>query len=160
MRQSIEYLQDAIEKLGVENDVQAAAALRISKQALSHYRTGTRIMDDFACIMVAKVLGIDGMEIIAATQMEREKDQERREIWADFRKKFGVKMGIAGLAVTMTIGSLTPTKASAENLANSQHVEAKFAMPSILCKIDNPTDCKLCIFQRQGMHMNNDGASA
>ncbi|AOZ49034.1 hypothetical protein [Chromobacterium vaccinii] len=95
MKPSIEYLQDAIEKLGVENDSKAAAALKISKQAICSYRSGERIMDDFTCIMVAKTLGIDGMEVIAAAQMEREKNEERREIWADFRKKFGVKAGIA-----------------------------------------------------------------
>lgn len=116
MKPSIEYLQDAIEKLGVENDSKAAAALKISKQAICSYRSGERIMDDFTCIMVAKTLGIDGMEVIAAAQMEREKNEERREIWADFRKKFGVKAGIAGLAAALTLGSLAPNKANASNL--------------------------------------------
>ncbi|OLZ66535.1 hypothetical protein, partial [Chromobacterium violaceum] len=87
MRQSVEYLRDAIEKLGVENHTKAATELKISKAALSMYLSGDRIMEDFACIMVAKILGIDGMEVIAAAQMEREKNEERREIWADFRKK-------------------------------------------------------------------------
>lgn len=126
MRQSIEYLQDAIEKLGVENDTQAAAALKVTKQALSHYRTGIRIMDDFTCIMVAKTLGIDGMEVIAAAQMEREKNEERREVWADFRKKFGVKAGIAGLAAVLTMGSLAPNKVWAEDTHISQHFDAEY----------------------------------
>ncbi|MCD4485523.1 hypothetical protein LQR31_13685 [Chromobacterium vaccinii] len=116
MRQSVEYLRDAIEKLGVENHTKAAAELKISKAALSMYLSGDRIMEDFACIMVAKILGIDGMEVIAAAQMEREKNEERREIWADFRKKFGVKAGIAGLAAALTLGSLAPSKANASNL--------------------------------------------
>ncbi|MBX9346654.1 hypothetical protein K5M36_06080 [Chromobacterium vaccinii] len=116
MRQSVEYLRDAIEKLGVENHTKAATELKISKAALSMYLSGDRIMEDFACIMVAKILGIDGMEVIAAAQMEREKNEERREIWADFRKKFGVKAGIAGLAAALTLGSLAPSKANASNL--------------------------------------------
>ncbi|MBM2883865.1 hypothetical protein JFK97_05635 [Chromobacterium phragmitis] len=138
MKQSIEYLQDAIEKLGVESDTKAAEALKISKQAICSYRSGERIMDDFTCIMVAKTLGIDGMEVIAAAQMEREKSEERREIWADFRKKFGVKMGIAGLAVAMTIGSLTPTKASAQTaefdtIYSQKGAGGLYIMSNMLC---------------------------
>ncbi|WP_207552647.1 hypothetical protein, partial [Chromobacterium violaceum] len=41
---------------------------------------------------------------------------ERREIWADFRKKFGVKAGIAGLATILTLGSLAPEKSNAGDI--------------------------------------------
>ncbi|MCP1290339.1 hypothetical protein NK214_09065 [Chromobacterium sp. S0633] len=46
-------------------------------------------MDDFACIMVAKILGIDGMIVIAAAQMAREKNQARKDVGEDLRKKMG-----------------------------------------------------------------------
>lgn len=119
MRLSTDYLKEAMEKIGEDSQAKAAKVLKITPTALSRYLNGERTMDEFTCIMVAKILGIDGMEIIAAAQMEREKDEERREIWADFRKKFDVKVGIVGLSLALALGSLTPDKA----MASSAYIE-------------------------------------
>ncbi|WP_052877918.1 hypothetical protein [Chromobacterium subtsugae] len=133
MKLSSDYLRDALEKMGDKSQNKKAEELMLKGNTLSQYMTGERIMDDFACIMVAKVLGIDGMEVIAAAQMEREKNDERRAIWEDFRKKLGVKLGTAGLALILTMGSLTPDRAYAhlEYLVHSVHDK------SILCQIDD-----------------------
>ncbi|AOZ49046.1 hypothetical protein BKX93_02865 [Chromobacterium vaccinii] len=120
-----------MEKIGEDSQAKAAKVLKITPTALSRYLNGERTMDEFTCIMVAKILGIDGMEIIAAAQMEREKDEERREIWADFRKKFDAKVGIVGLSLALALGSLTPDKA----MANSAYVERNAHDISILCQI-------------------------
>ncbi|WP_206211006.1 hypothetical protein, partial [Vogesella urethralis] len=66
--------------------------------------SGERMMDVFACILVAKQLGIDPLEIIAAANMERDITQERRDFWADFRKKIG-SLAVAGLVVLTTLMS-------------------------------------------------------
>lgn len=102
MKLSTDYLQEALEKLGDMPDAKKAEVLKFSKQALSSYKSGERMMDDFACIMVANQLGIDPLEIIAAANMEREKTQERRDFWADFRKKIG-SLAVAGLVVLTTL---------------------------------------------------------
>lgn len=113
MKTSTDYLKEAIEKLGAKTDSAAAEELRISKQAMSGYLSGERIMDDFACIMVAKVLGIDGMIVIAAAQMEREKNQARKDVWEDLLKKMGA-LALGGLtAGAMLMGSLSTDNASA-----------------------------------------------
>lgn len=62
------------------------------------YKNGERVMDDFACIMVANLLDIDPLEVIVAANMEREIGQERRDFLQDFRMKIGVRT-IAGLMV-------------------------------------------------------------
>ena len=61
-------------------------------------------MDDYAYIVVAECLGIDPLEIIAAANMEREKNQARRDFWQDFRKKIG-QMAVAGLVILTTLAS-------------------------------------------------------
>ncbi|VEB43090.1 Uncharacterised protein [Chromobacterium violaceum] len=116
MKLSGDYLREALEKMGDKSQNKKAEELMLKGNTLSQYMTGERIMDDFACIMVAQVLGIDGMEVIAAAQMEREKNQERKQVWEDFRKKLGVKLGITGLGMALIVGSLTPSNAYAAGI--------------------------------------------
>lgn len=85
MKTSTEYLKLAMEKLEKTSDAQAAKALGIARSTLSEYLSGRRIMDDFACVMVAKVLEIDPMDVIAACNQERERTEDRREFWRNFR---------------------------------------------------------------------------
>lgn len=112
MKLSTDYLREAIEKLGEKSNAKAAERLKISRAGISQYLSGARIMDDFTCIMVADVLGIQGMEIIAAAQMERETSEERKRVWEDFRRKLGV-MGVAGLMVVVMMG--LPQQAKADD---------------------------------------------
>lgn len=72
-------------------------------------------MDDFACIMVGRVLGIDPMKIIAACQEEREKNQERKEFWKDFRNTLSGLGIAAALGATMTAA---PDQAHAYTVKN------------------------------------------
>lgn len=85
MRKSIEYLIEAKGKLNCETDYQLAKALKSSTANISNYMSGKTKMDDYHCIVVAQVLNIDPMEIIAAAQEEREKSEEKKEFWRDFR---------------------------------------------------------------------------
>ncbi len=104
MKLSTDYLVEALEKLGDMPEGRKAEALKIHRNTLISYKNGERVMDDFACIMVANQLGIDPLEVIAAANMEREKTQERRDFWADFRKKIGA-LAVAGLVILTTLMS-------------------------------------------------------
>ncbi|WP_043634728.1 DUF3693 domain-containing protein [Chromobacterium haemolyticum] len=113
LKLSVDYLQEAIEKMGDISQNKKAEKLGIGGNTLSQYMTGARTMDDFACIMVAKVLGIDGMIVIAAAQMEREKNQARKDVWEDLLKKMGA-LALGGLtAGVMLMGGLSADRASA-----------------------------------------------
>ncbi|WP_024302791.1 hypothetical protein [Pseudogulbenkiania sp. MAI-1] len=132
MLTSRDYLEKALAKLGDISDLKKAELLKVGRSSLSQYRSGERIMDDFACIMVATELGIDPLAVIYAANYERERNVERKSAWEDFRKKLGV-MGVAGLLVMGMAG--TPPKAEAIVLNKSiTSVDSK----SILCQITSP----------------------
>lgn len=119
MKASLEYLLEALEKAEGRNDGEKAKTLKIAGSTLSQYKSGKRQMDEFTCIMIGRILGIDPMEIIAACQEEREKNEERRDFWRDFRQTLGAK-AVAGL----TIGALTMT-AAPEAMAKSPSPQNK-----------------------------------
>lgn len=133
MKESRDYLEEALTKLGDKPDVEKARTLKFSPQALSLYRNGTRKMDDFACIMVARVLGIDPMRIIAACQEEREKSEERREFWRDFRSTLGG--WIAAPLAFLILQAATAQPAQASALAAQNHYDIVFIMSNMAYRI-------------------------
>lgn len=77
-----EYLNKAIEKLGLSNDYQLAKFLNLSSGSTTLWRQGKRTIDNYTAARLAEILEIDAMEIIAAAELEREKNEgERREFW-------------------------------------------------------------------------------
>jgi hypothetical protein len=72
MKKSTDYLLEALEKVAGKNATRESGNDENCPKYADQYKTGERTMDDFACIMVAKTLGIDPMRIIAAAQEERE----------------------------------------------------------------------------------------
>ncbi|PTU65941.1 hypothetical protein DB032_13900 [Chromobacterium sp. Panama] len=95
--------------------------------------TGVRTMDDFACIMVAKILGIDGMIVIAAAQMAREKNQARKDVGEDRRKKMGAR-ALGGLAAeAMLMGSLSADNASAPHFMANALLKRYCNTPFVYC---------------------------
>lgn len=107
MKNSISYLEDALEKMGNEPDKKKAEKLKMTPQALSNYRHGVSRMDNFACIMVGNYLGIDPMKIIAACEEERAKSEEKQEFWRDFQKSLSVKIA-AALTITAAMTATAP----------------------------------------------------
>lgn len=101
MRTSISYLEEALEKMGDEPDKRKAERLKLTATALCNYRAGVSRMDNFACIMVGRYLGIDPMKIMAACEEERAKTEEKQEFWRDFRKT------LSGLAIAAALGVTT-----------------------------------------------------
>lgn len=110
-RTSISYLEEALEKMGDMPDSRKAERLKMSPQALWNHRKGVSKMDNYACIMVGRYLGIDPMKIIAACEEERTKSQEKQEFWRDFRSTLGVA-AVAPLAAMMMM--TTPQEAHAK----------------------------------------------
>lgn len=130
MKASREYLEEALATLGDVSDSEKARQLKIDRSTLSLYRSDNRKMDDFACIMVARVLGIDPMKIIAACQEEREKSEERREFWRDFRNTLGGWIAVTLVFLTLQVGTATPAQASA--LAVDKPTDTLFIMSNYI----------------------------
>lgn len=83
MRKSTEYLNDALELIDGMSDAKKARELGIAKQTLSNYLNGGRIMDDYACVIVARTIGINPMLCICSANYDREKNEERKQFWLD-----------------------------------------------------------------------------
>jgi len=115
MRTSISYLEEALERMGDETDKKKAERLKMTPQALSNYRKEVSRMDNFACIMVGRYLGIDPMKIMAACEEERAKSEEKQEFWRNFRST------LSGLAIAAALGATTmaaPSTAHASVVKN------------------------------------------
>ena len=87
MKKTKDYLNQAIRKAG--SAYRLAEMTGISEQVLSHYKHNRRIMDDYACLKLAEVIGIDPMEIITAANIEREKREHKRKVWEEFSRRMG-----------------------------------------------------------------------
>ncbi|WP_151446750.1 helix-turn-helix domain-containing protein [Lacisediminimonas profundi] len=97
---SIEYLDQAKRRLGIESDYALAKALGITHSAMSNYRAGRSRIDDSVAVKVAQVLDINPMEIIAAANIERAKTDEMRVMWSGVMEKFS--MGFEALLCQVT----------------------------------------------------------
>ncbi len=98
---SMEYLDKAKEKLGIQSDNGVSKHLGITRSAISNYRSGNYIMDDFTAAKIAEILEIDPLIVIAAANAEREKG-ERREYWKKVSKRLGgIAAGFLFFSITL-----------------------------------------------------------
>lgn len=85
---TVEYL-DALQKsLNLPSDYAVAKALKISKQAMSGYRTGRSQFDDEVATKVANALGIHPGIVMLDMHAERTKNEETRSIWREISAGF------------------------------------------------------------------------
>jgi hypothetical protein len=117
MKTTISYLDDAKEKLGIKSDYGMAKWMSLSRNALSQYRLGKSIIDDYAAAKIASVLEIDPMVLIAAANAEREKDKERQEFWQNFYERLG---GVAASIIFCINFIVTPTPSEATPMLKAQ----------------------------------------
>jgi transcriptional regulator with XRE-family HTH domain len=112
MKSTLEYLNEAKEALGITSDYGMAKWLNVSAQAVSKYKRGERVIDDYAAVKIAEALKIDPLEVITAANFEREKDDGRKAFWANFSRAglaasfvlvfLGVSMVYAGFGINFS----------------------------------------------------------
>jgi hypothetical protein len=83
MKTTLQYLDELKRAAGVESDYAVAKLLRITNSAVSRWRTLNITFDTKVATKVARILNVDPMEIIAAAQFERSKDDESRAFWRE-----------------------------------------------------------------------------
>ncbi|MBU0601489.1 MAG: hypothetical protein KKD25_03690, partial [Gammaproteobacteria bacterium] len=81
-----DYLDAAKEKLGLPSDYALAKLMKWSTSQMSHYRLKRRALDDFQAARLAELLGRAPMELIAAANAERAKDEEEKKYWLALAK--------------------------------------------------------------------------
>lgn len=114
MKTTADYLDDAKKKLCVESDYALAKWLEINTGILSGFRSGKRQLDNYTAARIANLLEISPLEIIATSEMEREKDSDRRRFWEQVRKR-GVN---SVLGITLLFSGLTVIHEIAEHKYN------------------------------------------
>lgn len=98
MKTTIDYLDEAKQRLGIISDYRMAQWLGMTNGGISHYRTRKRIIDNYIAVKLAEALGINAMEVIATAEAEREKEEERQSFWREIARK---TKGAIAVCVTM-----------------------------------------------------------
>lgn len=106
MKLVIDYVEDVKEKLGMESDAALGKHLGGSRSLVSTWRNDGRIPDDYYCIRIGQILGIDPLIVISAANYEREKSSERKEFWQNFNS--GRTGKIIGTALIVLLGMQSP----------------------------------------------------
>lgn len=78
-----DYLDMLKRKYDLKSDYALAKFLGISKQRITTYRQGRSSFNTEFSIIVAKFLALEPMEIIAAMNAVREKDNLAQNFWKD-----------------------------------------------------------------------------
>jgi hypothetical protein len=86
MKLIADYVEDVKEKTGVKSDRALSMHLGGGESLVSKWINEGKHPEDYYCIKMAQILGINPLEIIAAANWEREKIQEKKDWWEDFRK--------------------------------------------------------------------------
>ncbi|WP_297574461.1 hypothetical protein [uncultured Deefgea sp.] len=119
--------------LGIESDYALAKALETSTAAVSHYRTGKRQMDNWCACKVATILGMNPMEVIAISELEREKNEAKRNFWQNFYNEHFKKLIVVLVLIGGMWGTIAPQSlhAVAENGLNPLIYASKTVLTSV-----------------------------
>jgi transcriptional regulator with XRE-family HTH domain len=101
MKTTIDYLNDAKSALGAVSDYELANKLEVERASISQWRAKSRIMDNYAASKIADALGIEAIEVIAAANVEKEKDESRRDYWRSVQAR--TKRAVAGMLAALVI---------------------------------------------------------
>jgi predicted transcriptional regulator len=114
MKTTVEYLDAVKAKLDLPSDYAAAKALGVTRAAVSRYRNGLGTFDDLTAARVADILGVEPIEVIAATNFERSTDERARAVWGAI---WGKAAGVTVLSLTLVAAGLSgaPTTKAAES---------------------------------------------
>lgn len=117
IKTTADYLDAAKEALGGISDYALAKRLGVSQPSISILRSGKRQPDNYVACTLAAILGIDPLEIIAAAELAREKDEKKREFWQGFwNQRFG-KLAVCLALVGMLLGAANPSLQGASDAA-------------------------------------------
>lgn len=114
MKSTGQYLDEVKEKLGLPSDYAVAKALGLTRASVSSYRCGRTFPDDLACARIADALGIEVMEVIAATNYQRSKTDEARHLWESIWGKAAGAIALNLIAFAVGV-SVAPTTKAAES---------------------------------------------
>lgn len=90
MKTTTDYLDSVKLKLGLPSDYALAKYWAVSKQHISEYRNGKRTLGDERALEVARILGINPVEVFIAIQCQRAKSDQVKQVWGEFMEKISM----------------------------------------------------------------------
>lgn len=134
--QSVKYLQRVQEKYGLPSATALALKLGLSKQAVSNYLNGNRVMDENTCLAVAIALEMsehETMQVLMAAGMDRAHQTGQQSLWEVFSKRMAATAASALVLAGVTL-FLTPQNAEARTYspASSQNSNSLYIMSNEL----------------------------
>lgn len=84
MKTITDYLTDFAAATGCTSDYQTARQLSVTRQAVSHYRTGKGAPGIDTCWQIADALHVPLAEVVAAAEVQRancKHDPQRAQLW-------------------------------------------------------------------------------
>lgn len=123
--ENVKKLLDAVKQnAGIESDYALAKFLDVRTQRISDYYKGNRVPDNFVCLKIAEVLEKPLAEVIAAVELDAEKDEKRVSAWEKYYKRVGGMAAAIFLAVLLNVTFIvTPDAAEAPALLKETRAE-------------------------------------
>lgn len=120
MKTTGDYLDAVKAKLDLPSDYATAKALGVTRAAVSRYRLLQSFPDELVCAKIADILGIEPIEVIAAAQFERSKDEHARALWESIWGKVAgaIVPSLIACAVGLSVAPTSKAAESGENHAN------------------------------------------
>lgn len=100
-----DYIDAGIEKMPNQTAVELARFLDQNPNSVRDARSHRRGIPVFACVSLAKLIGVDPLEIIAASELVTEKKEERRAVFLPFVQGVALAkhLAIATFATGLTV---------------------------------------------------------
>jgi hypothetical protein len=97
--------------------IELAKILGVRDSYLRTVKTGKNGLPDAICILLARYIEVDELEVIAASNLMTEKNEERRKIFESCFKKTA-EVTIMSIFIAI-ISTMTPSTANAKQITNS-----------------------------------------
>lgn len=115
MRETTKYLDRVRDLTKTRSDYALAKLLGVTEQAVNNYTKGRSVLDNWTALRIAELLRIPLEEVIAAAELDREKNEKKRDAWKRRLKNLGSAAGLACCAS----GGLHPTTGEPTSSAGS-----------------------------------------
>jgi transcriptional regulator with XRE-family HTH domain len=113
------YLDEVMKRNGFRRDKQLAEWLGVAATSICNYRNGERSMDNEKCVKIALELGVDPLQIIMATDMDKAARAGQHSLWEVFSQRMAAPVTSALLIGFVTLFLTAPTPSEAKTLRNA-----------------------------------------
>lgn len=122
---TVRYMDQLKAACGLSSDYALAAALGVSRQAISKYRAGRDTFGNRPAFRCAELLGIDPAEVIAAVELDRARSEKERAFW----------LRAAGAAASILLGVLVGSQPAPANASQRvQRLDRLYILPRLALK--------------------------